>query len=223
MTNRDTAIVHDGAAHCLGYPDPLAATGPGGPAALRAALAPVRHPAAGPLRAFLDRTEALPATELAAHYVETFDFTRRHSLYLSWWTDGDTRARGAALVRFKEAYRAHGLEFTGGELPDFLPAVLEFAALTGSDALLREHRPALELLRLALTERDTPYALVLDAVCATLPGPSPRDRAAALALARGGPPGERVGLEAGAAPYGHLGLLPVLPSAEPAAVTGDHP
>lgn len=104
----------------------------------------------------------------------------------------------------------HGLEFTGEELPDFLPAVLEFTAATGSDALLREHRPALGLLRLALTEHGTPYARVLEAVCATLPGPSPKDRAAAQALARGGPTREQVGLDT-QPPYGHLGLLPVLP------------
>ncbi|MBD0734250.1 nitrate reductase molybdenum cofactor assembly chaperone [Streptomyces sp. CBMA29] len=175
---------------------------------LRRAVDGVRHQAAVPLRDFTAYAAGESAAALAAHYVETFDFTNRHSLHLSWWTDGDTRRRGRSLLRFKDAYRAHGLEHAGEDLPDFLPAVLEFAAATGSDALLREHRPALELLRLALTERATPYARVLDSVCATLPGASPADRAAAHALARGGPPREEVGLEAAA--YGHLGLLPVL-------------
>lgn len=189
------AIVYQVAARCLAYPDEaFLAELP----RLRAALDEVSHRAARPLRAFTDS----PVD--AAHYVETFDFSKRHSLYLSWWTDGDTRRRGEALVRFKEVYRAHGLEFEHDELPDFLPVVLEFTALTGSDALLREHRPALELLRFALG--DDPYALVLEAVCATLPGPSPKDQAEARALARNGPARENVGLE----PYGHLGLLPVL-------------
>ncbi|MET9403682.1 nitrate reductase molybdenum cofactor assembly chaperone [Kitasatospora sp. NPDC002965] len=204
----DLALVRRAAAVLLCYPDRDA---PGTLRLLAAELRPVRHPAAEPLRAFLARAGTRSAPELAADYVETFDFTQRHSLHLSWWTDGDTRRRGEALVRFKEVYRAHGLEFTDEELPDFLPAVLEFAAATGSDALLREHRPALELLRLALTEHGTPYADVLVAVCATLPGPSPKDRAAARALARSGPPREQVGLDADL-PYGHLGLLPVLPS-----------
>jgi len=53
-------------------------------------------------------------------------------------------------------------------------------------------------LRLALIESSTPYADLLVAVCATLPGPSPQDRAAARALAASGPPTETVGLE----PYG---------------------
>ncbi|MEU6232608.1 nitrate reductase molybdenum cofactor assembly chaperone [Kitasatospora sp. NPDC047058] len=204
--NDDLALLRRTAAECLCWPDPeTCAALPH----LHEALVPVRHPAGRPLRAFLGWAGARTAAELSAHYTGTFDFTRRHSLHLTWWTDGDTRRRGEALVRFKAAYRAGGLEFDGEELPDFLPAVLEFAAATGSDALLREHRPALELLRLALTEHGTPYARVLAAVCATLPGPSPKDRAAALALARSGPPQERVGLD-GQPPYGHLGLLPVL-------------
>ncbi|MET8697936.1 nitrate reductase molybdenum cofactor assembly chaperone [Kitasatospora sp. NPDC004723] len=202
MTADPRALLRRAAAECLCYPDtPLPPAG---------ALRSVRHAAAAPLRAFLGWAADRPAGELARHYVEVFDFTQRHSLHLSWWTDGDTRRRGEALLRFKAAYRAHGLEFAGEDLPDFLPAVLEFTAATGDETLLRGHRPALELLRLALTEHGTPYADVLTAVCATLPGPSPRDRAAALALARGGPPREQVGLDT--PPYGHLGLLPVLPT-----------
>jgi nitrate reductase delta subunit len=143
---------------------------------------------------------------LAAAYVATFDFTSRHCLHLTWWTEGDTRRRGAALVRFKEHYRRYGMDPVDGDLPDFLPVVLEFSAATRTDALLREHRPALELLRLALTENGTPYARVLEAVCGTLPGASPADRAQAMAMACGGPPSEEVGL----VPYGHLGLLPLL-------------
>ena len=100
--------------------------------------------------------------DLAAHYAQVFDFKNRHCLYLSWWSDGDTRRRGLSLVRFKEVYREHGLEFSGEELPDFLPVMLEFSALTQWRApLLQEHRAGLELLRLALTDFGTPYAPLL--------------------------------------------------------------
>ncbi|MQY11367.1 hypothetical protein SRB5_14830 [Streptomyces sp. RB5] len=197
-----SAVIHQAAARCLVHPDPpFTDELP----LLRRALAGRGAPAAG-LLAFLDHADATPRGELARHYVEVFDFKSRRCLYLTWWSDGDTRRRGMSLVRLKETYRAHGLEFSDEELPDYLPAVLEFSARAGTDVLLREHRPALELLRLSLTEHGTPYARVLDAVCATLPGPSPRDRAAAMALARTGPPREDVGLE----PYG---LLPVLTDA----------
>ncbi|MFJ6699445.1 nitrate reductase molybdenum cofactor assembly chaperone [Streptomyces sp. NPDC091272] len=200
---RETALLHQAAARCLVYPDE---TRRADLPMLDAALAPLRVPAATLLRDFVAHAAATPPQELAAHYVQVFDFKNRRCLYLSWWADGDTRRRGMSLVRFKQVYRAHGLEFTDEELPDYLPAVLEFAAATGHLELLHEHRPGLELLRLALTEADTPYVKLLEAVCATLPGPSPRDRAAAMAMIRNGPPREDVGLE----PYGQFDLLPVL-------------
>ena len=62
-------------------------------------------------------------------------------------------------------------------------------------ALLQQNRPGLELLRLALRDVSSPYAAVVEAVCDLLPGPSPKDRAAAERLARTGPPRESVGLE----------------------------
>jgi nitrate reductase delta subunit len=154
------------------------------------------------LTAFLDTADATAPGRAAQHYVEVFDNRRRCCLYLTWWSDGETRRRGAALAGLKARYRAAGAEFQGNELPDFLPAVLEFAAtnLTGGLALLQEYRAALELLRLALIEAATPYAAPVEAVCALLPGPSPADVAAAKALARSGPPREQVGLDL--APFG---------------------
>lgn len=125
--------------------------------------------AAPQLREFVDHAALTPARDLAAHYVEVFDSENRHSLYLSRRHDDDTRRRGRSLAHFKDLYRAHGLEFTGEELPDFLPAVLEFTSRTGDLDLLAEHRTALAQLRSRLAEFGTPYASVLDAVCATLP------------------------------------------------------
>ncbi|MFJ5773040.1 nitrate reductase molybdenum cofactor assembly chaperone [Streptomyces sp. NPDC093094] len=152
------AVLYQAAALCLTYPDDD----------FRARL-PLLREAAPQLREFTDHAAVTPARELAEHYVRVFDLKNRHSLYLTWWTDGDTRRRGMSLVRFKDFYRAHGLEFSGEELPDFLPAVLEFAARTGETGLLTEHRDGLEQLRSRLTGFGTPYACVLDAVCATLP------------------------------------------------------
>lgn len=118
-----------------------------------------------------------------------------------------------SLVELKAAFREAGFVFSEAELPDYLPVLLEFTAAVGDLGLLLRHRPGVELLRLALTEDGTAYASVLEAVCSVLPGPSPKDRAAARALAAAGPPSESVGLDPDAAalrPYGHLDLLPVL-------------
>ncbi|MFI0806782.1 nitrate reductase molybdenum cofactor assembly chaperone [Streptomyces echinatus] len=152
------AVLYQAAALCLTYPDDDFI-----------ARLPLLRQAAPQLREFTDHAAVTPPQELAAHYVRVFDFRNRHSLYLSWWHDGDTRRRGMSLVRIKELYRRHGLEFSGEELPDFLPAVLEFTARTGDISLLTEYRDGLEQLRARLTDYGTPYAGVLDAVCATLP------------------------------------------------------
>jgi nitrate reductase delta subunit len=150
---------------------------------------------------------------LQQHYVETFDLDKRCGLYLSFFGEGDRRARGVALLRLKRMYRAAGLPLEGSELPDYLPVMLEFAACAerGRGVLaLREHRPALELLASALRERATPYADVVRAVCLALGEPSVTERARALTLAAAGPPDELVGLE----PFAPLEVMPV-PEAGP--------
>ncbi|MER5729797.1 nitrate reductase molybdenum cofactor assembly chaperone [Streptomyces sp. NPDC002138] len=171
---------------------------------LRSALAGAAPEQAEPLGAFLDEAEAQTPLQLCAQYTSTFDTRNRRCLYLTWWVDGDTRRRGLSLVRLKRIYRDFGLEYTGEELPDFLPVALEFAARVedAGTRLLQEHRAGLELLRLALTEAGSPYARVLEAVCSTLPGPSPETRAEAKALAKNGPPQELVGAGSALEPFG---------------------
>ena len=135
---------------------------------------------------------------LQQHYVETFDLHKRCGLYLTFYGEGDKRARGAALLRLKRLYRAAGLPLESSELPDYLPVMLEFAASAPDrqgEIVLREHRAALELLRGSLHERGTPYAGLMDAICAAAGEPSAADRARAGRLAAAGPPSEMVGLE----------------------------
>jgi nitrate reductase delta subunit len=160
-----------------------------------------RSPATSALARFCEWWAREDRLALEQHYVETFDLDRRCGLYLTFYTDGDKRQRGGALLRLKRLYRAAGLPLADGELPDFLPAMLEFAAHapSGEGAIvLREHRPAIELLRTSLRDRDTPYALVLEAICVTLGKSTGVDRTRAAELAADGPPHELVGLE----PYG---------------------
>lgn len=155
-------------------------------------------PAGPSLVSFMDYIRATPPLELAAYYVETFDLRRRNCLHLSYYAYGDTRKRGMALLRFKHAYRAAGVELGEHELPDHLPVVLEFAATADpvqGRRLLIEYRPVVELLRQSLRESDSPYSYVLDAVCATLPELSVADRRKVAELAAQGPPDEEVGLE----------------------------
>jgi nitrate reductase delta subunit len=162
--------------------------------------------ARGHLAAFLAWLRATPPHEVAQHYVETFDLRRRSALYLTYYRHGDTRRRGMALLAFKTAYRAAGLVPVEGdaELPDYLPVVLDFAAVApAGESLLRQHRADLELLRRALHQAGTPYAQVVDAVCAQLPRLARRDVLRVRAAEEQGPPDEQVGL-APFAPPGYL-------------------
>jgi nitrate reductase delta subunit len=195
--SREVRVVHQVASWCLGYPDDaLFERLP----VLRASVAEQRRRRATRLLSgFLDHVAATPPEQLQRHYVDVFDLSRKHALYLSYWTDGDTRRRGEVLGRFKARYRDSGfLVTTRGELPDYLPMVLEYAALADPAdgcALLQSYRASIELIRLALQEHGTRYADVVAAVCETLPGASPADRSAVMTMAGAGPPSETVGLD----------------------------
>ncbi|GMA34255.1 nitrate reductase molybdenum cofactor assembly chaperone [Demequina litorisediminis] len=73
-----------------------------------------------PLTRFTSHLRATDLVELQKHYVATFDTKRRTSPYLSFWTDGDTRNRGLAILRFKQAYLEHGFSI-GDEEPSRSP------------------------------------------------------------------------------------------------------
>ena len=198
---RSRALTHRIAALLLEYPTAeLVAQVP----ELRGVVANLPTRALDPL---LDHLATTPLTALTAEYVETFDLRRKVCPYLTYYAYGDTRERGMALLAFKRAYRASGLEVNPDELPDHLCVVLEFCAtgdLEAGTRLLLEHRAGLELLRLALADRGSPWVGALTAVCSTLPPLRGDEREAVARLAAEGPPGESVGLE----PYGAMAGMP---------------
>jgi nitrate reductase delta subunit len=195
LAPRDVAVVRQVAGLVLQYPDealrrdlPM----------LRRAVDGVQTDVGAPLAGLLDHLAHSPEDVLATDYVATFDLSRRHALHLTYFTHGDTRKRGLALLRIKQTYRRFGFVLADTELPDHLSVVLEFAATVDADAgtrLLLEHRAGLELLGLALTEADSPYAAAVAAVSATLPPLHGSVREAVVRLAAEGPPGEEVGLD----------------------------
>jgi len=152
-----------------------------------------------------------PGDALRHAYVETFDFSRRSSLYLTYHLFGDRRQRGVALLALKTRYANAGLPLRDGELPDHLPVVLEFAALAPEPGLevLARYREAIELVRSSLHAAASPWAPLLDAVALPLPELTRTQAARVRRLAREGPPEEQVGLEPFAPPE-------LMPSADPA-------
>lgn len=180
----------------LQYPDAALLAG-GAELADELARLPAGEARAG-IAAFLATYDRVPLGELQGEYVQTFDFDRRASLYLTYHTHGDRRQRGIELVRLKRRFAEAELQLADGELPDYLPALLEFAALAPDGygaALLAELRPSLELVRSRLHEKGSRYAALLDAVVAELPPLTKPQAERIRRLAEEGPPTELVGLD----------------------------
>jgi nitrate reductase molybdenum cofactor assembly chaperone NarJ/NarW len=185
----------------LQYPDEEIIAGRSKLAAAAAKLP--RGPVAEPLQLFFEWFAQAPPLELAQEYVKTFDLHKRTGLYVTFYSHGDRRERGLMLLRLKKLYRAAGLPPDDAELPDYLPLMLEFAAAADpehGDLVLREHRAALEVIRLSLHDEQSSYGHVLDAVCALVGGLSAAERLSLDRLLAQGPPQELVGLEPFAPP-----------------------
>lgn len=149
-----------------------------------------------PLHDFCTWLSSNTLEQLQQNYVSTFDFSKKCSLYLTYFTHGDTRNRGSSLARLSQIYREEGLQLSTGELPDFLPVLLEFAAISraGID-LLTEFRSELELLRCELEKMSSPYHKVVSCVTKSL-GPTSKAELTRLAqIKTNGVPSEFVGLE----------------------------
>ena len=123
---------------------------------LRAAAEQLPAAVGEPLVGVIDCLEQQGLEKSRRLYVETFDYTRKCALHLTYYAHGDSRKRGVALVQFKQVYRRAGMELEGEELPDHLSVVLEFGALGDLDVawdLVNRHRAGVELLAMALEHR----------------------------------------------------------------------
>jgi nitrate reductase delta subunit len=107
------------------------------------------------------------ALDAETAYVETFDRGRATSLHLFEHVHGDSRDRGPAMVDLAQTYAAAGLMLREGELPDYLPAVLEFVSTQPAreaKAFLGEIAHLVNAIFNALLQRGSPYASVLGAL-----------------------------------------------------------
>jgi nitrate reductase delta subunit len=193
--NRDAAAARLAASWLLSYPDEQLL---GRLDEIAAVVTELPRALGEPLQLFLGYLAKAPLLDVQSHFVVTFDMKRKACPYLTYWTDGDTRNRGRAILRFKQAYIEAGFDLGNEELADHLSVVLEFAAigdeLTGN-ALLAEHQGPIHLLRDALAGMESAYVHVLDGVVATLPSLTVEIRQRMAELAASGPPAEQVGLE----------------------------
>jgi nitrate reductase delta subunit len=119
------------------------------------------------LDALMDTLRRADPLESESAYVELFDRGRATSLHLFEHVHGDSRERGPALIDLGQTYEKAGLILAEGELPDYLPAVLEFVSTQPppeARAFLGEMAHIFNAIFGALQQRDSAYASVLGAL-----------------------------------------------------------
>ena len=115
----------------------------------------------------IDRIQRTEALQAEADYVELFDRGRSTSLHLFEHVHGDSRERGPAMIDLGQTYEAAGLILAEGELPDYLPAVLEFVSTQPAreaKAFLGEMSHIFNAIFGALQQQGSAYASVLGAL-----------------------------------------------------------
>lgn len=119
------------------------------------------------LDVLIDTLVTMDALDAEASYVELFDRGRATSLHLFEHVHGDSRERGPALIDLAQTYEKAGLCLAPQELPDYLPAVLEFVSTQPAEearAFLAEMAHILNAIFSALQRQHSPYASVLSAL-----------------------------------------------------------
>jgi len=119
------------------------------------------------LEALIERLGGNDPLDVEADYVHLFDRGRATSLHLFEHVHGDSRDRGPAMIDLAQTYAKAGLFLAEGELPDFLPAVLEFASTQPpreARAFLAEMTHIFNAIFAALQQRRSDYASVFGAL-----------------------------------------------------------
>ncbi len=104
------------------------------------------------------------STGMQQTYVETFDMVPEHDLHLTHHIFGDDNGRGPALIDLSEHYKGEGLEVNDGEIPDFLPLILEYVSSLDemeSRLFLGDAKKIIKIIADNLDEAESPYAKLI--------------------------------------------------------------
>ncbi len=154
-------------ARLLSYPDPTLRNNlPALRDALHgeSALSPARLAELDALIYSISRAAPL---DIEAEYVQLFDRGHATSLHLFEHVHGDSRERGPAMIDLAQTYEKANLFLAEGEMPDFLPVVLEFTSTQPpreACAFLAEMAHIFNAIFAALQQRGSAYASVLGAL-----------------------------------------------------------
>jgi nitrate reductase delta subunit len=109
----------------------------------------------------------LDLLDLEERYVELFDRTRRLSLNLFEHVHGESRDRGQAMIDLAALYEKGGYVLAAKELPDHLPAFLEYAStlpLAEARSLIGETAHILAQIEERLRKRGSAHTGVFAAI-----------------------------------------------------------
>lgn len=121
------------------------------------------------LAALVTEMRASDPLELEERYVALFDRGRSSSLYLFEHVHGDSRERGQAMVDLRAVYERAGFRLAANELPDYLPAMLEYLSCRPPEEahdMLGDCAHILRRIGERLAARGSRHAAVLDALLA---------------------------------------------------------
>lgn len=113
------------------------------------------------INTFIEQMRKQSLMELQQDYVQTFDMVPEHSLHLTHHLFGDDRGRGPALVDLSEHYKGMGLGMKEGEIPDYLPLILEYVSTLDEMAariFLADAGKVLTVIAANLEKSDSHYA-----------------------------------------------------------------
>ena len=134
---------------------------------LVAALAEIRPLVPREAMPLVDELAARDLFALQERYVSLFDRSRALSLHLFEHVHGESRDRGQAMVDLQAMYGASGYQVVRDELPDYIPAFLEYLSLLdkrNAIPLLGETAHILRALGERLAQRGSAYAGVFAAL-----------------------------------------------------------
>jgi len=140
-----------------------------------------------PVRKPLLELLANPGIHDCGAYLEELEMSGDRPLYLGFYlfdepescSSAGTCGRNGYMIELSGIYRHYGLELDGREMPDFLPLVLDFLALSadrreGDEGALRTEliahylQPAVTAMQERFSENGGPWLLAVDAVVALL-------------------------------------------------------
>lgn len=116
---------------------------------------------------FCKRFNYLDLTDWQGEYVQLFDYSRSVSLHIFEHIKGDSRDRGQAMVNLIEFYKEKGMYLTARELPDYIPAFLEFLStlsIAKAAELLGETVNIMDKINIALSDGNNPYSFIFKAI-----------------------------------------------------------